>query len=72
MYKVIRKILKYPRLTLDYPMKKVDSALFATRPKFDAGKCIKCGECIRRCPSFAIAEDGSGGAAGINYDECIF
>jgi Ni,Fe-hydrogenase III small subunit/formate hydrogenlyase subunit 6/NADH:ubiquinone oxidoreductase subunit I len=72
MFKVIRKILKYPRLTLDYPQKKLDTAFFASSPQIDHDKCTGCGACISRCPSFAIVRNESGQGVGINYDECVF
>lgn len=72
MYRVIKKILKYPRLTQDYPKKKVDSTLFIGKPAIDQGKCTNCGECIKRCPSNAIAINPETNAVGFNYDECIF
>jgi Ni,Fe-hydrogenase III small subunit/formate hydrogenlyase subunit 6/NADH:ubiquinone oxidoreductase subunit I len=72
MYRIIKKILKYPRLTQDYPKKKVDSTLFIGKPVIDKEKCTKCGECIKRCPSNAIALNPETDSVGFNYDECIF
>lgn len=72
MFNTIGKIIKYPRLTQDYPMKPVNSSLFIGKPEIDAQKCTGCGECIRRCPSGAMVNNGDSGPVGINYDECIF
>ena len=85
MLKTIEKLIKYPRLTQDYPQKTLDSSLFIGKPGIDKEKCTGCGECVKRCPSKAIQMgtglgdiSGSGleGAApngiGINYDECVF
>lgn len=72
MFKVIHKILKYPRLTLKYPKKPMDSSLFIGKPVIDAEKCVKCGECMNRCPSGAIVENTKTQNPGINYDTCIF
>ena len=72
MLRVIKKILKYPRLTQDYPKRDIDSSLFIGKPVIDQGKCTHCDECIKRCPSGAIAKDPAGKNVGFNYDECIF
>ncbi len=69
MFRTISKIIKYPRLTLDYPRKPLDSSLFIGRPEIDAQKCTGCGVCVSRCPSRAIVVSG---CIGINYDECVF
>jgi Ni,Fe-hydrogenase III small subunit/formate hydrogenlyase subunit 6/NADH:ubiquinone oxidoreductase subunit I len=71
MFDSIKKILKYPRLTQKYPIKKPNSSLFIGKPLIDNTKCTSCLECIRRCPSQAIVVDKTG-VVGINYDECIF
>ena len=72
MFKVIKKIIKYPRLAQDYPRKPIDSSLFIGRPEIDLEKCTRCGECVERCPSRAIVLDKKENDIGINYDECIF
>lgn len=72
MIETIKKIIKYPRLTQDYPMKPINSSLFIGRPEIDQAKCSFCGECAERCPSKAIVLDKLSGSIGINYDECVF
>jgi Ni,Fe-hydrogenase III small subunit/Pyruvate/2-oxoacid:ferredoxin oxidoreductase delta subunit len=72
MFKVINKILKYPRLTLKYPALPMDSSLFSGKPVIAASKCTSCGECMGRCPSGAIEIDPLTQKPGINYDTCIF
>ncbi|HVI41741.1 MAG TPA: NADH-quinone oxidoreductase subunit NuoB [Anaerovoracaceae bacterium] len=72
MFKVIKKIMKYPRLTQDYPNKPFDSSMFIGKPEIDYGKCTLCEECLRRCPSGAIVKAASDQNIGINYDSCIF
>lgn len=72
MINTIKKIIKYPRLTQDYPTKPINSSLFIGKPEIDPEKCSLCGECAERCPSKAIVMDKSSGSIGINYDECIF
>lgn len=54
MFKTVEKIIKYPRLTQDYPKKMIDSSHFIGKPEIDNRKCTGCGECLRRCPSNAI------------------
>ncbi len=56
MFKTIGKIIKYPRLTQDYPKKMIESSCFIGRPEIDNMKCTDCGECLKRCPSGAIVK----------------
>lgn len=72
MFKVLKKILQYPRLTQGYPKKTIDSSLFIGKPAIDGSKCTKCGECIARCPSAAITEDAETDIPVINLNACIF
>lgn len=72
MFNMIKKIIKYPRLTLAYPKKPMDSSRFIGRAQIDPSKCTFCGECAQRCPSRAIVLDKAAGTIGVNYDECIF
>ena len=72
MFKTVGKIIKYPRLTQDYPQKTIDSHLFIGRPEINADKCNGCGVCSGRCPSKAIVNGASPRNIGINYDECIY
>jgi Ni,Fe-hydrogenase III small subunit/Pyruvate/2-oxoacid:ferredoxin oxidoreductase delta subunit len=72
MFHVIKKIIQYPRLTLSYPKKPLDSSLFIGKPAIDEEKCTKCGDCIARCPSGAIGKDTVTGIPAINLKACIF
>jgi Ni,Fe-hydrogenase III small subunit/ferredoxin len=74
MFNIIKKIVKYPRLTQEYPKVAADSSLFIGKPEIDLGKCNYCGECQARCPSSAIVMDKGLGknAIEINYGKCIF
>lgn len=71
MLKSINKIIKYRRLTQDYPNKPIDSSLFIGKPEIDTEKCTMCGECASRCPSRAIMMDKEQNEIGINLDECV-
>lgn len=72
MFETFRKIIKYPRLTQDYPDKPINSSLFIGSPEIDHDLCSLCGECAERCPSRAIALDKASHSIGINLDECVF
>lgn len=72
MFKVLKKILQYPRLTQDFPGKPIDSSLFIGKPVIDGVKCTKCGECASRCPSGAISENPETRIPEIDYRACIF
>ncbi|MGV8905409.1 MAG: NADH-quinone oxidoreductase subunit NuoB [Acetobacterium sp.] len=72
MFKIIRKIIKYPRLTQNYPKYPLKSSPFSGKPEIDLEKCTRCGECVKRCPSSAIVFDKDTDSIGINYDECVF
>lgn len=72
MFKTLRKIIKYPRLTQNYPECAPDSSKFIGRPEIDIEKCTGCGSCVSRCPSDAIIMEKGTHDIGINYGECIF
>lgn len=72
MFDVLKKIIKYPRLTQEYPKNSVNSSLFIGRPEIDCQKCTRCGQCAERCPSRAIVLNKKENDIGINYDECVF
>ncbi len=71
MFKTLKKIIQYPRLTLAYPNKPMDSSRFIGAPEIDVAKCIRCGQCALQCPSGAIQQDGQGNY-GVNLDQCVF
>lgn len=72
MFKIIKKIIKYPRLTQNYPKYPFKSIPFIGKPEIDLEKCTRCGECVKRCPSNAIVLDKEANSIGINYDDCVF
>lgn len=72
MFKILKKMIEYPRLTVDYPNKPINSSLFIGKPEIISDKCTMCGECVSHCPSHAIVIDKTSNTIGINYDECVF
>jgi Ni,Fe-hydrogenase III small subunit/formate hydrogenlyase subunit 6/NADH:ubiquinone oxidoreductase subunit I len=72
MLNIIKKLIKYPRLTQDYPKNPLNSSLFLGKPEINSEICTKCGECVKRCPSRAIVLEKETNDIGINYDECVF
>ncbi|MCG2730006.1 MAG: 4Fe-4S binding protein, partial [Acetobacterium sp.] len=72
MFKKIRKIIKYPRLTQDYPKHSSIAVPFIGKPEIDQKKCTRCGACVNRCPAAAIVLNRDQNDIGINYDECVF
>ena len=72
MFETLRKIIKYKRLTVQYPKVHVDHSFVMGKPVIDILSCSFCGECRDRCPSSAIIIDYEKKDIGINLDECIF
>ena len=72
MFNPLKKVFQYPRLTLGYPDKPLDSSRFSGAPAIDAAKCTRCGVCAGRCPSRAIQMNEAAGSIGVNLDECVF
>ena len=72
MFKTIKKMIEYPRLTQNYPKESPNSSLFIGRPEINIKKCTGCRECVSRCPSQAIVLEKISNDIGINYDECVF
>ncbi len=72
MFKVLKKIFQYPRVTQGYPKNPIDSSLFIGKPVIVETNCTKCGVCIDRCPSAAISYDSDSGIPVINLNDCIF
>lgn len=72
MFRLIKKIIQYPRITQAYPAGPLDTGNFRGTPAIDPSSCDKCGECQRRCPTHAIVLGGEKDGIGINYDMCIF
>lgn len=71
MLKKYQKILKYPRLTNDYPFKPIDNTDYVGAPAIDAAKCQKCHICAQNCPSRAISIDEQN-YPNIHIDQCIY
>lgn len=72
MLHLIKKVIKYPRLTQEYPVKPLNTSFFVGKPEINVERCNWCGECARRCPSRAIVIEEDPKTIGINLDECIF
>jgi Ni,Fe-hydrogenase III small subunit/formate hydrogenlyase subunit 6/NADH:ubiquinone oxidoreductase subunit I len=72
MFKSIKKIIQYPRLTQDYPRKPVCTDRVIAGTQINSDQCNYCGECAVRCPSQAIIMNQTDRKIGINYDQCIF
>lgn len=72
MFRLIKKIIQYPRVTQSYPAGKLDTSLFRGTPTIDSSRCTKCERCLKRCPTGAIVYGPETQAIGINYDMCIF
>ncbi|KLU67352.1 formate hydrogenlyase subunit 7 [Desulfosporosinus acididurans] len=72
MFDTLKKIIKYPRLTQDYPNRSLTPASFLGQTEIDTAKCNFCGECALHCPSQAIVLDKSARSIGIDYAKCIF
>lgn len=72
MFKVLKKILKYPRLTQNYPKKPIIKGMFIGKPEIDHEKCTLCEKCVKRCPSGAISKSLSENKIDIDYYKCIF
>lgn len=72
MFETLRKIIKYPRLTQNYPKSPEKSTTFIGCPELNLDKCTRCGECAARCPAGAVVLDKRTQELGINLDQCIF
>jgi Ni,Fe-hydrogenase III small subunit/formate hydrogenlyase subunit 6/NADH:ubiquinone oxidoreductase subunit I len=72
MFDTLKKIVKYARLTVEYPKDRTNPGFIVGKPVIDTSICTMCGECVNRCPSSAIALDKQNKDIGINLDECIF
>ncbi|MBC3804019.1 NADH-quinone oxidoreductase subunit NuoB [Acetobacterium fimetarium] len=72
MFNTIKKIIKYPNLTQNYPRKALLSLPKTGKTVIDMKKCTGCGECLGRCPSQAIVRDAQTKVLGINLDTCVF
>ena len=71
MLKKYEKVLKYRRLTNDYPFKPIDNTGYFGAPAILADKCRKCHICAQNCPCKAITID-SDGYPNVHIDKCIY
>jgi len=72
MFMMLKKILRYPRVTLKYPAKPMDTTNIAGKPQILKAVCNLCGECAARCPSSAVVVDKEQNDISIKLDQCIF
>ena len=77
MLKLIRKVLKTGKATVNYPFKPLDlPPHFRGKPQYNAQQCIACGACANACPSNALtmttAEDGESIRWSLFLGRCIF
>jgi len=71
MFEIMRKTLKYKRLTQDYPNKSPNVKFFICNPEVNSEKCNLCGKCELVCPTKAIKINNESKTVGFNHDECI-
>ena len=71
MLKKYEKLMKYRRLTNDYPKKPVDNTGYVGAPAIKGDMCQKCHFCAQNCPSQAITIDEAG-YPNIHIDQCIY
>lgn len=69
MHNIIKKFLQHGIVTIEYPKKPVNTEFITGKPVVDSDVCIKCGDCVERCPSSAISLKNK---IGFNLDDCIF
>lgn len=72
MFRLIKKIIQYPRVTQVYPKGPLDTGLFRGTPEINMDLCTQCGICLKQCPTGAIVHGQEENRIGINYDTCIF
>jgi Ni,Fe-hydrogenase III small subunit/formate hydrogenlyase subunit 6/NADH:ubiquinone oxidoreductase subunit I len=72
MFRTLKKIIQYPRVTQVYPKGSLDTSMFRGTPAIDPEVCTRCETCLKRCPTAAIVHGSEDSRIGINYDTCIF
>ena len=71
MFKIFKKFIQYPRLTLKYPDQPLNTANIHGRPSISLNSCVSCGKCVASCPVEAIVFN-SKNYPRIHLDKCIF
>lgn len=69
MYKIIKKIVQYGKVTVEYPKQAIKTDFITGKPQADNNKCSRCGICIGICPVSAVSDNYG---IQFNLDECIF
>ncbi len=72
MFDTLKKVMKNPRITYEYPKRPLAKDSFRGGLVIDAEKCSFCGECVSRCPSGAIVADAAARTIGVDLDQCLF
>lgn len=72
MYKMLKKMAQYRRLTLKYPREPLDTTFVLGQPRVHHPACTLCGHCVKACPTSAMWLDPEQNKVGIKLDECIF
>lgn len=72
MFDTLKKVMKNPRITFEYPSKELNKSNFRGKVEIDTEKCNFCGICAERCPSGAIVFNTEKRTIGLDSDQCIF
>lgn len=72
MFDTLKKVMKNPRITYEYPKRPLEKDNFRGGLVIDESKCTFCGECADRCPSGAIVLDREAKTIGVDLDQCLF
>lgn len=72
MFNIFKKIIQYPRVTMNYPEAPFDARYFEGAPVVRESGCNQCGECVRRCPSGAVVLEPGQNQPQIDLGRCLF